>query len=115
MFKTSLLLTLVILSNALANVAMKLTSQLDGSLLNKLLQWQLWLIFVCFGVSFLAFIELLKYIPLNIATSFIAVQYAVIIFVSWFFFNEKITMGQLAGIALIIIGIAIVGYFNSNS
>lgn len=61
-----------------------------------------------YGFSTIVYIMILRWLPLNVAQSFAAAQFIVVILASWYFLNEPISFLRLVGIGFIALGITIV-------
>ncbi|MFT3791174.1 MAG: EamA family transporter [Rudaea sp.] len=70
-------------------------------------------IFVCaiaiYVLALLIWMQVLSTTPLNIAYSILAVTYVLVPVFSYFAFGEQMTPGQMAGVALILVGVAFIG------
>lgn len=75
-----------------------------------LLNWRVVLGLVAFGSGAMIYLLLLRWIPLNVAQSFAAAQFIAVILASAMILSEPIRAGQWVGIALIAIGITVVGW-----
>ena len=103
--------------NTLNQVAMKLTA---GVVQHEAfgLRWfmdmvscpYIWMSFGCEVVNFVVWLAILKRHTLSQAFPLTAVSYASIMLTSWFFFHEPVLLRQLMGIALIVAGIAVIGF-----
>ena len=60
---------------------------------------------ILYGISTLFYITALKSIPLSIAYPSISLSYVIIIILSHYFFNERISFTQICGSVLIICGV----------
>ena len=67
-----------------------------------------WLAIIFVILSFLSWLYVLKYIPLSIAFPFSRVVDALVPLCSWIFLGEMISTRRWCGIALVIIGLAVV-------
>jgi len=106
---TLIMLIIAIILNALANILIKASAlySKDESLLGLLLNF--WLIggLICFGLAFIFYRYVLsKGLPLSIAYPLMTTTgFAIVIFASRIFFNEKLVMIQWLGIGFLIVGI----------
>lgn len=60
------------------------------------------------GVGFLFWLLVLSKLKLSVAIPFTSLNYVLVLFFSWLFLREAISLPQLAGIALIIFGLILV-------
>jgi len=81
-----------------------------GQGIGHLVNWRVLLGFVSFGVAACFYTALMQWVPLNVATSFAAAQFVAVIVAARFFLSEPIDWMQWAGIALIALGISLVGW-----
>jgi multidrug transporter EmrE-like cation transporter len=100
------------LLNVLANVFMKL-----GALDDEETRWLFGLAgtqtlvgVTFFGLALVCYAWLLRYVPLNVAQSLMAVQFIAVILASAGILSEPIPLLRRVGIALIACGILLVGY-----
>ena len=78
--------------------------------LTHLLNWRVLVGLGSFGLAACFYILVLQWLPLNVAQSFAAGQFIAVILASAWLLSEPIAAGQWTGIALIAIGIAVVGW-----
>jgi uncharacterized membrane protein len=64
--------------------------------------------FVLYGISSLIWLMVLKTQELSYIYPMIAVGYVVVVFLSWFFFGDRIGWDRMAGVALICAGVVLV-------
>ncbi|WP_445114940.1 EamA family transporter [Acinetobacter sp. WZC-1] len=69
----------------------------------------LWLGIICYIVEFVVWLAFLSLVPLSIGVMLGCINIVVIMFAGRMFFKEKLTRNRLVGIALIALGVAIVG------
>jgi drug/metabolite transporter (DMT)-like permease len=62
-----------------------------------------------FAIAALLYLVVLSRMPLNVAQSFMALQFIAVVLVSRFFLSEAVTAQQWCGVLLIALGITIVG------
>ena len=67
-----------------------------------------WLAIIFVVISFISWLYVLKYIPLSIAFPLSRVVDALVPLCSWIFLGETISLRRWCGIALVVIGLAIV-------
>ena len=98
----------------LANILMKtgISSEMtpESSFIMKLLSWRVILGLTSFGCAAICYVFILSWMPLNIAQSFASAQFVAVIIASSLVLSESISMTQWSGIALISLGIAIIGW-----
>ncbi len=73
------------------------------------LQWQILLGLGCYAVSVVVWILALTRVPVSTAYPMLSLGYVVTAFAAWWLFGEALTPQKLAGIAVIIVGVVIVG------
>ncbi len=112
-----LLLAFALVMNALANLLMKqsaLRSVGDGPVpiggLTGLVHTYLSLPFVagivCFGLNLVAYTQALKKLPISVAyPTMVSLGYLIILVVSWFVFQERLTLPRYLGAGLMLIGL----------
>ncbi len=65
---------------------------------------------VFYGLSFLTFVFFVSRLKISVAIPVVSGIYCCLtVLVGYFLFNEKITVGQLFGIALVILGTVVIG------
>lgn len=74
-----------------------------------ILGWQSVAGLALFGVGGLVYAVLLRYVPLNVAQVFTAMQFIGVILASFLVLGEPISALRWAGIALTVVGVAVVG------
>jgi drug/metabolite transporter (DMT)-like permease len=82
----------------------------EPGLIHRLFSWRIMAGLGFFGAAALLYLLILSWIPLNVAQSFTAAQFVLVILASWVVLSEPINLTQWVGIALITIGIIVVGY-----
>lgn len=65
--------------------------------------------FVCYTLTTVLWIGALRFIPLSQAFPILGLQFALIPLAAARLFKERISVAQFAGIALIVLGVALVG------
>ena len=96
-----------------ANLLMKTGASahdVGADFLSKILSPKVLLGLVCFGTAAIVYLLILTWLPLNVAQSFAAAQFIAVIIAARTFLAEPIGDLQWVGIALISLGIAIVGW-----
>lgn len=108
------LLTIAMVScTVVANLFMKagaMAGQQQGSWLESLVNIRTLSGLVSFAGAAILYVLLLRQLPLNIAQSFLSVQFIAVILAADFVLGESITGMQWIGITLIAAGIIIVGW-----
>jgi len=100
-------LALVIAGNAAGNIFLKLgasAAQQRPALLG-LLNWQTVTGIACFGFGILAYAWALKQIDLHVAQIVVSLQYVAVIMLAALLLDERISVNQWLGIALIAVGL----------
>lgn len=108
---TILILVGQVVLTVVANLLVKTGAQLgvaQGSEIVGLLNPKTFAGLLCFSGSFALYAFLLQRLPLNIAQSFLAVQFVAVIVASAIVLGEPISVLRWAGIGLIFSGIAVV-------
>ena len=82
----------------------------EAGFLARLLSWRALLGLTLFGCAAMLYIAVLRWIPLNVAQSFLAAQFVAVVLASRLVLLEPIGPIQWVGIVLISAGIAIVGW-----
>lgn len=65
--------------------------------------------FLCYGVSSLLWLLVIQRVDLSYAYPMIALSYVAVVFLSWKFLGEHVPGLRLGGLALIAIGVVLVG------
>lgn len=111
--KTFLMFVVMIGCTVIANLLLKSGATADEvrqTGLAGLLNWRVVLGLLAFGSAAMIYLLLLRWIPLNVAQSFAAAQFIAVILASAVVLSEPIRAGQWVGIALIALGITVVGW-----
>lgn len=77
-----------------------------------LLNWRVGGGIASFGIAAFIYVQVLRWLPLNVAQSFAAAQFIATVVASSVFLHERISIGQWIGISLIAFGIAVVAWFS---
>ncbi len=96
-----------------ANLLMKLGASeqaVPQGFLAKVLYWRVLLGVAFFATAEVIYVLILTWLPLNMAQSFAAAQFAAVILAARFFLGEPIAVMQWIGIVLIAAGIGGVGW-----
>ena len=107
-FTTMIAFTVV--ANLLLKAGATAASSSGASVLMTFLNWRTIAGLASFGVAGLLYAVVLRWLPLNVAQSFAAAQFVAVILASLLVLGERATTMQLAGIFLIALGIAFVGW-----
>jgi len=107
-FTTMIAFTVV--ANLLLKAGASAAASSNASFLASFMNWRIIAGLACFGVAGLLYAVVLRWLPLNVAQSFAAAQFVAVILASLLFLGERITLVQSAGIFLITLGIAFVGW-----
>lgn len=109
------ILAFAIVSNALANILIKTginragglrLTQLSDIVHNFLLNWVIWLGIVFFGLTLLAYANVLSNLNLSVAYPIMtSLGLVIVTLVSVLFLHERLLMMQIAGILFIILGV----------
>jgi multidrug transporter EmrE-like cation transporter len=92
-----------------ANLVMKLGSKDPTSpLLLGLMSWRTAFGLMIFGAAGLSYALVLRWLPLNVALSYAAVQYVAVILAARILLGEPIAPARWIGISLIALGIMVV-------
>lgn len=110
---TYVIFIIAIVLNAVANILMKAgalkpkeNTQVSEVFFNMILNPVIIAGILCFGLGLAAYNYVLIKTDLSVAYPIMtSVGYVIVILASWLFFKESLTFIQLAGIALIIIGV----------
>jgi drug/metabolite transporter (DMT)-like permease len=109
--KTAFAFAMMIGCTVIANLLLKVgaSSSTPSRMLFGYLDWRVPAGLAFFGCAGIVYAWLLHWVPLNVAQSFAAAQYVAVIIVSAFVLSEEISPARWLGIALIALGIAVVG------
>ena len=103
-----IMISLIVLGNLLMKTGA--TSPASEKFLFGLFGWRSLSAMVLFAAALPVYAWLLKWIPLNVAQSFLAGQFLAVVLASAVILAEPISATRWVGIALIAIGIAWVGF-----
>jgi multidrug transporter EmrE-like cation transporter len=107
--KAALPLLAMIGCTVLANLLMKLGSQdAPSPLWLGLLSWRTAGGLMAFGCAGLFYAMALRFLPLNVAQSYAAIQFTAVIIASRFILGEPIALMRWGGISMIALGIIVV-------
>lgn len=116
--KYYLVLGIAILTNAFANIIIKIGMNRVGGMdisslsevINKfLLNHLIWLGVALFGIALVSYSYVLSHIQLSIAYPIMtSLGFVVVILVSLLYLSEKLSLIQMAGIAFIVLGVWLV-------
>jgi len=116
--KYYMVLAIAIIANSVANILMKIGMNKVGGLeitsINDIwqkfiLNYIVWLGIIFFGISLLSYSFVLSRIQLSVAYPIItSVGFILVVMVSLFYLNEALSLKQISGIVLIILGVWLV-------
>ena len=102
----------MVLCTVAANLLMKLGSQdAPSPLLLGLLSWRTACGLAAFGCAGLFYAAALRFLPLNVAQSYAAVQFVAVILASKLVLGEPVPLGRWFGISMIMGGILVVASY----
>lgn len=104
------MITFTVIANLLMKAGATAASAPGVSFLMTFLNWRTIAGLASFGVAGLLYAVILRWLPLNVAQSFAAAQFVAVILASLLVLGERIAPIQSAGILLIALGIAFVGW-----
>lgn len=101
-----------VLLNAFAQVFMKIASERAISLKSLLLNEKLYVASFLYLLSILLWLKGLSTMPLSKAYPFQSLGYLIVFLLSFLLLNERFTVSQLVGVAIILLGISVLGLTN---
>lgn len=69
----------------------------------------IWLGFLGFGLGAVFWLAVLSRAPLSLAYPILALSYLVVVVEAWLFLRERVTWQRMAGVLVIVVGVAVVG------
>lgn len=111
------LILLAVLLGATGQVIMKMGMKMYGQvsattvwaqLIPILKVPQVFLGFVCYGVSAVLWIAVVSNVDLSLAYPMVSLAYVFVFLASWFFLGEQISPLRIAGLAIIITGVLVI-------
>jgi len=95
-----------------ANLLMKQGASVSAAerIIFGIMGWRTFFGLCTFALAALIYSWILRWMPLNVAQSFTAIQFVAVILASSLVLGEPVSVGRWVGIALIGIGIALVGF-----
>lgn len=69
----------------------------------------IWLGFLGFGLGAVFWLAVLSRVPLSLAYPILALSYFVVVVEAWLFLHERVTWKRMAGVAVIVVGVIVVG------
>ena len=111
------LILLAVLLGATGQVIMKMGMKIYGEvsagsvwgqLVPILKVPQVFLGFVCYGISAVLWIAVVSKIDLSLAYPMVSVAYVAVFVASWLLFGEKISALRVAGLVLIVAGVLVI-------
>lgn len=67
--------------------------------------WRMWIALVLYGLATIAWVVAIRSIPINQAYMFMALTYIYLPIISWVTLDERFTLAQFGGLALILAGL----------
>ena len=110
-FAYILIILLVVTGNLLLKLGANISNLSDRWLL-ALVNWKVIAGFSCFGFAGIIYLLVLTKLPLNMAQSFVSIQFVAVVFASFYFLGEPIGLMRWVGIALITCGIFLISKYN---
>lgn len=105
------LVVTMILTAIGANILLKLGAIASEPLgLAGLLNWYVLVGLAMFGLAALLYLIVLRRLPLNVTQAFIATQFVGVLLASHFILGEAIPPLRIAGCALIVSGVVLIGF-----
>lgn len=116
MSRTILVFALMVSCTVAGNILMKQGAMVPAAqrVIFGLMGWRTFFGFGVFLVAGLLYSLVLRWVPLNVAQSFAALQFVVVILAAAMILAEPIPPIRWVGIVFILTGIAIVGLFSLN-
>lgn len=111
------LILLAVLLGATGQVVMKMGMKVYGQvsattvwaqLIPILKVPQVFLGFVCYGLSAVLWIAVVSNVDLSLAYPMVSLAYVLVFLASWFFLGEQISPLRVAGLAIIIAGVLVI-------
>jgi drug/metabolite transporter (DMT)-like permease len=114
--KTALAFTMMICFTVLANLLLKAgaSAAFPQRIFPGFVDWRVIAGLASFGCGGIVYAWLLQWVPLSVAQSFAAAQYVAVILASAFVLSEDVPSARWVGIALITLGILVVGLNSST-
>jgi drug/metabolite transporter (DMT)-like permease len=69
----------------------------------------IWFGFIGFGLGAVFWLAVLSRVPLSLAYPILALSYLVVVVEAWLLLNERVTRRRLVGVAVIVVGVIVVG------
>ena len=104
------MITFTVIANLLLKTGAVMGRESGGAWWEQVLNWRIAAGFASFAVAALFYTTVLRDVPLNLAQSFTAAQFVAIVLASALVLDEPISGMRWAGMGLIALGIAIVGW-----
>jgi drug/metabolite transporter (DMT)-like permease len=111
------LILLAVLLGATGQVIMKMgmkiygqvsAASVWGQLVPILKIPQVFLGFVCYGLSAVLWIAVVSNVDLSLAYPMVSLAYVLVFLASWLFLGEQITALRIAGLAIIVVGVLVI-------
>lgn len=105
------IVSLVVTGNLLLKLGANISSH-TGAWYQELINWKVIGGFTCFGLAGIIYLLVLTKLPLNMAQSFVSIQFVAVVLASYFLLGEPIGVMRWTGIALITLGVFIIGRYS---
>lgn len=69
----------------------------------------IWVGFIGFGLGAVFWLAVLSRVPLSLAYPILALSYFVVVAEAWLFLHERVTWQRFIGVAVIVVGVVMVG------
>lgn len=99
-----------ILLGVAAQLLLKVGATGEGDLMVQLLKPQTMIGLALYGMAAFFYIFALRKIPVTVAFPSVAMSYAIIAMLGYFWLKEPLGLAQIAGIAMIMAGVVLVNY-----
>jgi len=106
-----LIVLFVVTGNLLLKLGANISDHSEGWI-RELVNWKVISGFGCFGLAGIIYLLILTKLPLNLAQSFVSVQFVAVVLASYFILSEPIGIMRWTGIALITCGIFIISRYS---
>jgi drug/metabolite transporter (DMT)-like permease len=109
--KAAIALTCMVGCTVIANLLLKTGAAMSGTgSIADLVNWRTIAGLATFGMAGILYAIVLRWLPLNVAISFAAVQYVGVLIASSLVLREPIAAAQWFGVVLITSGILVIGW-----
>ncbi|MBQ7617427.1 MAG: EamA family transporter, partial [Desulfovibrio sp.] len=110
MNKHLILMLLTVCCNVSANLFLKAGSSVGGRSLWELINLKTFLGLCLFGIGAIFYIAALRIGSLSVSQAIVSLQYVGVLLGAYLVFHEQLSLVQLAGCGLVLIGIMLVTY-----